>query len=304
MTSVYQLISKVRRDLALDVDEATLVEWTGEALEFIGAVNQYEEAVAFVEVENYRAPMPSGMTHLIQIARNSCFSKEEACPVNTVAEIAEETSVDYVPLDCNGQPIAEYDLAYYRPYYDLIYEYQGWSNTNLYNRCFTPVRLSNHTFFNTIVCTEQREDILRFYQTAPDSYTIQDPYFILSFEQGQIAIAYRRVQTDENGWPMIPDDVSYMEAITRYVRYKSALRKLDSEMNNAVFNYVAKAEQDWHWYCKQAGNKMMMPKGVDGYEDLTNQKSYLLPQQHRYNTFFGRSNLAENRSGIWYRSGL
>lgn len=303
MVSIETIIAKARRD-GIDIDEPTAIEWAAEALEFIGAVTQYEEAVAFVEVKDFRAAMPPGLTHVIQIARNRCFTAEESCPATILEEVAEENdTVDFVPLDCNGMPVAEYDLAYYRPYADLIWEYQGWQTSSFYNRCFEPVRLSHHTFFNTIVCTEQNEAIKSFYQTAPDSYTIQDPYFILSFQEGQIAVAYRRVKTDERGWPLIPDEVSYKEAITRYYRYKMAQRKYDEMMDNATLNYLSKAEQDYHWYVKMAGNKELMVKGIDGYQDLLDQKSYLIPRVHRYYGFFGRTNLPEDRhfNGVFWR---
>lgn len=297
MVSIDTIISKARRD-GISIDEVTAVEWAAEALDFIGVVTQYEEALAFIEVKDYMAPMPQGLTHVIQLARNRCFTKETSCPAQIIEELTEDTTQNFVPIDCNGTPVAEYEMAYYRPYYDLIYEYTGWTQGNYYNRCFSPIRLSHHTFFNTIVCQETSEDIKRFYQDAPESYTIKEPYFVLSFQEGQIAVAYRRVKVDERGWPMVPDNVSYREAIVRYYRYKLAQQKYDEKMDNASLNYMMKAEQDYHWYVKQAANQALMPKGIDGHEDLTQQRSYLMPRVHRYTDFFGRMNHPESRNSI------
>jgi len=69
-------------------------------------------------------------------------------------------------------------------------------------------------------------------------------------------------------------------------------------MDNATLNYMTKADQEWNWYCKQAGNSMLMPKGIDGHEDLTQQRSYLMPRVHRYTDFFGRLNHPESRNSI------
>jgi hypothetical protein len=305
-TPINTILSKVSRDLSLDVDPASVIEWTAEALDLIGAAAQYEEAVAFIEVENHRAAIPGGMTHVIQIARNTCFSKETTCPLEVVvtAPEASNDTVNYVPLDCNGLPIAEYDLMYYRPYYDLVYEYQGWIGRNPYYRsCFQPVRLSQHTFFNTIVCQENSEYIKDYYQRAVDSYTIQDPYFILSFQEGQIAVAYRRVKTDANGYPMVPDMASYREAITRYIRYKMALKRYDTDPTGAASNYLDRADRDWHWYARQSGNLALMPKTLDEHQDRLDSSNYLLPQTQRYYGFFGKMNMPENRTwnGTWFR---
>jgi len=65
MVSIDTLLSKVKRD-GLTVDEATAVEWIAEALDFIGVVTQYEQAVAFIEVKDYQAPIPQGLTHFQQ----------------------------------------------------------------------------------------------------------------------------------------------------------------------------------------------------------------------------------------------
>ncbi len=291
MVSIDTLLSKVKRD-GLTVDEATAVEWIAEALDFIGVVTQYEQAVAFIEVKDYQAPIPQGLTHVVQLARNNCFVKEESCPAQIVEELTEDTVQNFVPISCDGTPVAEYEMAYYRPFANLIYEYSGWSNSGYYTRCFSPIRLSHHTFFNTIVCQED------FVQPSVDSYTINHPYFILSFQEGQIAVSYRRVKVDERGWPMVPDDVSYREAIVRYFRYKLAQQKYDEKMDNASLNYLTKADQDWVWYCAQAGNKAMMPSGVDGYQDLLDQKSNLMPRLHRYSDFFENLNRPESRRHI------
>lgn len=291
MVSIDTLLSKVKRD-GLTVDEATAVEWIAEALDFIGVVTQYEQAVAFIEVKDYQAPIPQGLTHVTQLARNNCFVKEESCPAQIVEELSEDTVQNFVPIDCNGTPVAEYEMAFYRPFANLIYEYEGWSNSGYYTRCFSPIRLSHHTFFNTIVCQED------FVQPSVDSYTINHPYFILSFQEGQIAVSYRRVKVDERGFPMIPNYVSYQEACVRYIRYKQAQMKYDEKMDNATLNYLTRADQEWQWMCKQAGNQALMVKGVDGYQDLLDQKSNLMPRLHRYSDFFENLNRPESRRHI------
>lgn len=298
MVSVENILSKARRDLSFSIDEPTAIEWIAECLDHIGVIGQYEEAIAFIEVKDFMAPMPQGLTHVIQLARNRCFVKETSCPAQIVEELTEGTEQNYVPIDCQGTPVAEYEMAYYRPFANLIYEYSGWTQGNYYNRCFSPIRLSHHTFFNTIVCQETSEDIKRFYQDAPESYTIKEPYFVLSFQEGQIAVAYRRVKVDERGYPLVPDDITYREAATRYFRYKVAQLKVDNDTSNAAMNYLMRAEQDWQWACKVAANKAMMMKGIDGHEDLTQQRSYLMPRVHRYTDFFGRLNHPESRNSI------
>ena len=49
-----------------------------------------------------------------------------------------------------------------------------------------------------------------------------------------------------------------------------------------------KSEQDWQWYCKQAGNKQMMLHGVDQFQNFTESRNQLLPSKNRYYGFFGK----------------
>ena len=50
--SADRVIAKLYRELGLeDIDETSVIEQIGEALEAIGTITLYEEAVAFVEIE-------------------------------------------------------------------------------------------------------------------------------------------------------------------------------------------------------------------------------------------------------------
>ena len=48
-------------------------------------------------------------------------------------------------------------------------------------------------------------------------------------------------------------------------------------------------------YCKQAGNKALIPQGVDQYQNILDQTNYILPRIDRYYGFFGKMSRPENR---------
>lgn len=295
--SIYNVLSKFRRDSSLRVEEADFIEWAAEALEAIGAAENLEEAVAFIEVKNYETAIPAGLKYVIQVALNQC---EGLTPIETTtSSTSSEEASTPVPLDCNGTPITEYELAYYRPYFDLIYEYQLWTNSRNYAECWTPVRLADHTFFNSVVCQEVNTDIQSLYKTSEWEYTLNDPYMRFSFKEGQIAVSYLRTKVDENGYPQIPDNYSVLTAITKYVKYRLLERRYEQSDKPVDERRYMKAEQDWQWYCGQAGNVSMMPKNIDDKEDLLRQRTYLLPRQYRYYGFFGKRNQYERK--VWDR---
>lgn len=320
-TSIDRIFSKIIRDLGADnINEGDIIEWAGEALEAIGAVTMYEEAVAFIEVKDHQCNLPSGFHSIIQVARNHRYTKSEEdtfCPKKVIEEISTDPprfinpcdcppegcnckKVDYTLLDCEGTPITGYDIAYYRPYFDLQYEYYNWNNCNYYRQNYTPVRLSNHTFFNTIVCRTQEDAQER--DKIYHSLGNQDEYTIIggeklrfSFKEGSIALSYlRQVVDPETGYPMIPDNYSYVTAVTKYITMRVMERDFYAGREGSQ-SRLQKAEADWQWYCKQAGNLAMMPKGIDEWQNIAEQRNYLIPNQRHYYSFFGKMSRPEIR---------
>lgn len=293
-TSLDRILSKVYRDLGLeDISETDVIEWTGEALEGIGVVTMLEESVAFVEVKNYQAEIPNGLVQLIQVARDNEYDKKirlNACNIlfdktneeiikNPPKEINDE---DYV-LDSSGNKICGSDLLKHTQF-DIRQYANIWGSSTIYKSRFTPVRLSNHTFFGSLVCPEA-EDL---YHSCTDEYTLSMNKLKFSFEEGLVAVAYYRRPLDEDtGYPLVPDNYSVIQAITSYITYKymSRLWYLGRE---GYADKVQKSESDWQWYCKQASNDLMMVKGIDAHENLKNILHGMIPQRNLYYGFFGK----------------
>lgn len=293
-TSIDRLFVKLQRDFDLsNITESDVVEWAGEALEHMSVYKMYEESVAFIEVKNHQCLLPSGFHALIQIALNNCA---EVCASdianNTTSEESEETYP--VLIDCKGQPITDVELAYYRPYFNYAASYFGWTTTQLYTSCFSPVRLSSNNFFNSIVCKESNYE--NIYAQSEHEYTIiQGEIIRTSFKEGQIAVSYLKQITDkETGYPLIPDDISVIEGITQYIIMKISTKEFYNNKEGA-FNKMEKAEIQWNKYCSQAKSKMFMPSSIDEYENILQGRNYLIPRTRSYYSFFGRLNKSELR---------
>lgn len=307
-TTVNRVFSKLSRDLKIDdFSESDVVEWTGEALEAIDAVTMLEECVEFCVVKNHMVQLPKFTNGIIQIAEHN-GEITDVTPAEIVESLCqnegESTSTDpdcpcenvtnkYIPVDATGHPIFDEDRYEWQPNINVQAEYINWTSCDLYKQKWTPVRLANHSFFNSVVCEEPDSD--KLYSNSRSEYTIVgDTTLRFSFKDGYIAISYTRQKLDEKMYPMIPDHYSYLTAITKYVTMKLMEREFYAGRQGAE-KRMMKAEADWQWYCKQAGNRGLMPKGIDQFENMLDQSQYLLPRRFRYNQFFKDLSRTESR---------
>ena len=292
-TTIDRIISKLSREIRdSDINETDVIEWIGEALEFMKVSEIREQIVSFLEVKNFQADVPKGLQMILQVAKNNLF------PSTMFSQTEEGTNTDPinpVPISPEGNPLEEYEFAYYRPVFDLQWEYDPYRRNPYIQNNFSPVRLANNTFFNSIVCKEKREIP---YDSCRDEYTIvgtTDKKLRFSFKEGQVAVSYVRYALDKHtGYPLIPDEISCITAITYYVRWKISER-LSWDGREGAANIAADSERKWLKYFRQAINYQKKPKTLDDYQDLLEQTHYLIPPLRRYYGFFGKLNTPENR---------
>ena len=295
-------LDRIHTNLGFDnMQESDLIEWIGTALDNMLAPGDMGNRVALIEVRDHQCMIPDDVKSIIQIAKNNCYDNPTQIVEDDLPE-AEETLNKYVVkfpkiLDCKGNVLGNYKLAYYtereRTHLD---DFNIWTGSPINQRCFTPVRLSNHSFFNSLVCKENNWEDL--YNECGDEYTIEAPYLVFSFREGSIALSYNKLKVDDNGLPLIPDHKVYMDALVAYVRYMMTYKMYDQ--GTRPLQALVKAEQDWQWYIGQARTHSLSLKSVDERENMKNQRGYLLPRQNSYFGFFGRNNKPENR--IYHRS--
>lgn len=109
---------------------------------------------------------------------------------------------------------------------------------------------------------------------SDDSYSLHYPYVYTSFRDGEIGISYWAFPVDIDGYPKVPDNESYKEALYRYVVWKLFYPKmLMGEIHPNVYKDM---EWQWCYYCSQAGNEAKMPD-ITGIENIKNMWVRLIP---------------------------
>jgi len=203
-----------------------------------------------------------------------------------------------VCLNEDGSLVEGTKYAYYRPYFDLQYEYLGWAQSSLRQQAFTPVRLADHSFFNSLVCTEDDRNQYA-YNSCEDEYTIvglTERKLRFSFKEGYVAVAFRRQAIDpQTGYPLIPDDQSCIEAINYYLIWKLMQRMFYLGREGSV-SKVDYSEKRWLKYLGQFKNHAFGPFGIDDFEDMKNQGNYMIPRKKMYDNYFGSLSRAEQKT--------
>ena len=113
------------------------------------------------------------------------------------------------------------------------------------------------------------------------SFTLDPAYIRTSFKTGDVYISYEAIVLDEDGFPMIPDDISYKTACFWYIVKQLALPDWFEGRNN---NWE-RADQQWQFYCGQAGAKAMAPD-LPKLENIKNQWVRLIPDMNAGKLFF------------------
>lgn len=304
------ILAKYHRDFrGLDIPESDAIEWIGEALGFMKIPSVAEEAIAYAEVVANHVSIPKNIHNIIQIAKNNDWTLAncETCTPSTIIDAyssltdeeqttAAETCGTYIPVDQHGIPIGTEEQRYYMPYFDLQGEYYAWRNCNTYRQGWSPVVLSNHVFFESLVCRPDDLDNAVYENSNDyDEYTIAGDKIRFSFESGFVAIAYLRQRVDLNtGYPLIPDNEYARNAITYYMAWKMNQRACYSHREGAC-QLADRAEIQWRGYIKKFKNNAKMPTGIDQHQNLMQQSRYMIPRLNRYYGFFGKLGRPEKR---------
>jgi hypothetical protein len=116
-----------------------------------------------------------------------------------------------------------------------------------------------------------------------ETYTIDSAYIKTSFTTGTIIMSYTAFPIDAEGFPEVPDDISFREALFNYIVKKlKYIDYLNGQMPRRVYLDLERA---WEFSCKQAAAKMQMPT-IDQMENMKNWNTRLLPQIDDWSGYF------------------
>lgn len=122
------------------------------------------------------------------------------------------------------------------------------------------------------------------------TYKIQGNVIFTSIKEGTIEIAYNAFAVDSDGYPMIPDNSSFINALELYIKKKQFNVLFDTgKISQAVYNQVC---QDYAWAVGQAQSDLVRPT-IDQMQAITNSLNTLVWRVSEHKSGFVNNGSAE-----------
>lgn len=100
-----------------------------------------------------------------------------------------------------------------------------------------------------------------------NSYKIQGNIIYSSLREGELEVSYKALLIDEEGYPLIPDNSSFIKALELYIKkhYFTVLFDL-GKISQQVLNNT---QQEYAWYVGQCQSDLVRPT-LDEMKSITN----------------------------------
>jgi len=279
------IIRKIFRDLKPQddnwIDDA--IEWIGEALEHIGASTQLLQKQCVLTVKNHKVLLPTDLYYINQVAINNSVSPVSSKELDTLISKVKELQAEIADAQASGIEYSSTTSVLNEINSRIVVlENVYFKNSNN----MQPLQYGASNFHRSMHCDNCVNENVSY----EDTYIIDNDYIKTSFESGKICLSYKAFPTDEDCYPLVPDDISYSEALFWYVYKKILLSKPDFKKNGINYSF---AEQQWKYYCTQARNAANFPD-IDKYESFMNQWVRLIPNINRHDVGFEQLNTRED----------
>jgi len=234
---------------SIQINYLDLIEWIYQVLSKMNAPVQYIPKIYGVqndptyEFDNYRIKLPCDFHRLRAIAVNGIHATIDS---NLFSHLLDAKC-------CSGTNTPS--------------DYLSNGFTDNFGNVFSPSMSEKSGYINT--------NSIKF--------NINDNYVTFSIKEGKACLAYYALPIDSKGFPMIPDDEYYKEAIARYI-----IKNLDyiGFRNGTVDPKIYQhSEEEYRWYMSQCISNTKMPD-IQQMEGIKNMIIRLKPNISEYNNFF------------------
>lgn len=151
-------------------------------------------------------------------------------------------------------------------------------DTDVITTIYKPLQWKSESFYSEYFCDDCKIQVST--NVTNPYFMINNSYIYTSFTDGCVCISYLAVPTDEDGYPMVPDDEMTLDACTKYIIYQLDYREWrKGAIQDKVFQH---SEREWHFGVGAAKGSLNMPNSQQ-METIRNVIQRLIPSQNYNN---------------------
>jgi len=285
-TSIRTVISKVFTDLDLkegDHRVSDMISWAGEALAKIGAFPYFvtrvmgKEGEPLLELVNYQTKLPAGLHRIIQVGYSLSETGSFYSMRKATGSLEYNRGLTSAELASNVETLTTSEVG-------IVY-----LAMSLYSLDYTAAlaKINSEPDTRSLLTSLLERDSsggVSSSQTEDYVYIVTPGGWIkTNQETGYLMLAYQAIPLDIDGYPMVPEDEAFMEALYWYINMKLMYPDWkEGRVRDAVYY---DARRSWNYYCKQAYGNAMMPD-ADQIESIKNTWLSLVPRIDEHDTFY------------------
>jgi hypothetical protein len=249
-------------------------EWAGSILTLLKAPVTMSPKTEVIHIKNGRGKLPCDLETITQTAKMDGIDSEN-CKFVPISHLDFGTAVVPVSLVDITNKIVE-----------GCFNCDG--NVIPFDRIrLTPMRWSTDSFHGNYHNTT-----LDWRINSNFSYQVNDNYIFTNFKHGKCLMSYRAIAMDDEGFPLIPHEEHWRNAVKWELAYKVAFKLyMSDQLTRDKFQII---ERDRDWYISQAVNQSNMFTNTDEAESFINQNNRLLPIGSGHDNFFRNISAPEN----------
>jgi hypothetical protein len=242
-------ISAIVRNLGLGgstIPYADFVEWIADGLEHIGSYYQLREKSEVLIIDNNQGLLPCDFHKMIQIheMKSINYSQYSGFYGASAIDILSKNIPDLFVVGEDGKSPYDNMTAYERFRVLAV----GGLQTPASGSPATETMKYNGNLIGS-------PEITNLYGRE---YHISHNRITTSFKTGVMYVTYLAMPVDERGWPLVPDNVSFRDALFWKVTYHLSMLN-PSALPNKQMQDMEYCKQKWDWYCGQARAEANMP---------------------------------------------
>lgn len=183
-------------------------------------------------------------------------------------------------IELIGAPVQMETVSSLDGEYIAVAGYQAILPSNIINILSVNYSETEDGLYRKIFPSTAVGDILsdQLYMYRDIKYSIKPGYINVNIPEGFIKLTYTRMYTDENGVPLVPDLMSYLEAIYWYIVMKLTYPLWRIGKIRDVVYYDAK--KSWSFFKNKAYGEMMMPTYDQYSHNIKNIWNKLIPEMN------------------------